>query len=89
MHWILFLPDIRLYQKTDIGHPAGYPVIAGYRISGRKLLIQIITCAIFFQYGKVNKNFWFLKRIKPKNLPFSCSLWFQEKVLIVKKITEE
>jgi hypothetical protein len=30
-------PDIRLIQKLDTGYPAGYPVRAGYRISGRIL----------------------------------------------------
>jgi hypothetical protein len=30
MHRILFLPDIRLIKKPD----TGYPVMAGYRISG-------------------------------------------------------
>jgi hypothetical protein len=33
MHRILILPDIRLNQKPD----TGYPVMAGYRISGRIL----------------------------------------------------
>jgi hypothetical protein len=32
MHRILFLPDIRLIQRPDTG--TGYPVRAGYRISG-------------------------------------------------------
>jgi hypothetical protein len=45
MHRILFLPDIRLIQKPDTGYPAGYPVRAGYRISGRILDLTTIFLA--------------------------------------------
>jgi hypothetical protein len=38
MHLILFLPDIRLIKKPD----TGYPVRAGYRISGRILSLTTI-----------------------------------------------
>jgi hypothetical protein len=37
-HRLLFLPDIRLIQKPD----TGYPVRAGYRISGRILGLTYI-----------------------------------------------
>jgi hypothetical protein len=43
-------PDIRLIQKPDTGYPAGYPVKAGYRISGR---IFVLT-NIFF--GKIQNK---------------------------------
>jgi hypothetical protein len=38
MRRILFLPDIR----ADTGYPAGDPVRAGYRISGRILSLTFI-----------------------------------------------
>jgi hypothetical protein len=40
-------PDIRLIQKPDTGYPAGYPVKAGYRISGR---IFILTNIFLVRY---------------------------------------
>jgi hypothetical protein len=51
MHRILFLPDIR-----PAGYPAnpkaGYPVRAGYRISGR--ILGLTTIRIF---GKISNKF--------------------------------
>ena len=35
MDRIAVLPDIRPFTKPDTGYPAGYPMGAGYRISGR------------------------------------------------------
>jgi hypothetical protein len=35
-------PDIRLIQKPDTGYLAGYPVRAGYRISGRIFVLTTI-----------------------------------------------
>jgi hypothetical protein len=52
MHWILFLPDIRLIQKPDTGYPAGYPVRAGYRISG-----QILDLDNYI-FGKISSKFF-------------------------------
>jgi hypothetical protein len=52
MHRILFLPDIRLIQKPDTGYPAGYPVRAGYRISGRILDLDN------YIFGKISSNFF-------------------------------
>jgi hypothetical protein len=47
MHRILVLPDIRLVQKPDTGDPAGYPVKAGCRISGR---IFVLTNIFLVKY---------------------------------------
>jgi hypothetical protein len=38
-------PDVRLIQKLYTGYPAGYPVRAGYRISGRILDLTTIFLA--------------------------------------------
>jgi hypothetical protein len=54
MHRILFLPDIRLIQKPDTGYPAGYPVRAGYRISGR---IIGLTTTVGYIFGKISNKF--------------------------------
>jgi hypothetical protein len=55
MHRIVFLPDIRLFKKPYTGYLAGYPVRAGYRISGRisDRILGLIT--IFF--GKISNKF--------------------------------
>jgi hypothetical protein len=55
MHRILFLPDIRLFQKPD----TGYPVRAGYRISS-----QIIGQLDIYIFCKVANKFTALKALK-------------------------
>jgi hypothetical protein len=54
MHQILFLPDIRLFQKPDTGYPAGYPVKAGYRISGWISGRIFVVTNIFLVKYKIN-----------------------------------
>jgi hypothetical protein len=56
MHRILILPDIRLNPKPDTGYPAGYPVMAGYRISGNGRIPDIRPDTWFDKYifGKIS-----------------------------------
>jgi hypothetical protein len=49
-------PDIRLIQKPDTGYPAGYPVRAGYRISGRILDFKTIFLVKYQVPGKFFKS---------------------------------
>jgi hypothetical protein len=52
-------PDIRLTQQPDTGYPAGYPVRAGYRISGKGRIpdIRPDTRLDNYTYGKISNKF--------------------------------